>query len=65
LRRDDDWKEYYAEEMGKIDSATSAPKRLEEFALELKAEQFARDSRYDDAAKVMQDLALLRQGPEG
>ncbi|EPX57890.1 hypothetical protein D187_004547 [Cystobacter fuscus DSM 2262] len=57
LRRDDDWKEYYAEEMGKIDSATSSPKRLKEFALELKAEQLARDSRYDDAAKVMQDLA--------
>ncbi|NOK08071.1 DEAD/DEAH box helicase family protein [Corallococcus exercitus] len=57
LRRDEGWKEYYTEEMEKIGSATSVPKRLLEFAQELKAEQLARDGRYEEAAEVMQLLS--------
>ena len=57
LGRDAGWKDYYAEEMDKIQTASAPPRRLVEFSQELKSEQLARDGRYDEAFNIMQALA--------
>lgn len=57
LKRDEGWKDFYTEEMNKLDAVAETPKRLEVFELELKAEKAARDQRYEEAAETMQLLA--------
>lgn len=57
LNRDDGWKDYYVDQMNNIIDPGAPPKHLEAFALELKAEQAAREGRYEDAAKLAQDIA--------
>jgi len=60
LNRDDGWKDYYVGHMNAIADPNALPKSLEIFALELKAEQAAREGRYEDAAKLSQNLADTR-----
>lgn len=57
LRRDPDWKAFYAENMDKIVAPAATPKRLEVFSLELQSERAAWEGRYEDAAKIAQDIA--------
>lgn len=57
LRRDAAWKAFYVEQMDKIAAPAAKPKRLEVFALELKAELAAQQQRYDEAAGFAQDIA--------
>ncbi|HYI01660.1 DEAD/DEAH box helicase [Hyalangium sp.] len=57
LKRDDGWKAYYIEHMDKLADPAAAPKRLEIFALELKAEVAALERRYEDAANITQQLS--------
>lgn len=56
LRRDEDWKSYYAEYMEKIDRPSGAPKRLEVYSKELEAESKALLGKYDQAAEILQSL---------
>lgn len=56
LKRDDGWKDYYVEQMDRLTSPSGTPKRLEVFSLELQAEIAARESRYEDAASIAQDI---------
>lgn len=58
LKRDDDWKTYYVEQMDQITAPTAPPgKRLEIYQQELVAERKSRSSDHSAAATIMQGIA--------
>lgn len=56
LDRDQGWKEFYVEKMDGAVSAPSAPKVLDIFSAELRAERKHREGAQDEAVKILQDL---------
>jgi replicative superfamily II helicase len=57
LKRDVGWKEYYVERMNQVMVRAANPTRLEVFAVELLAEQRAREGRFEDASSAVQEIA--------
>lgn len=56
LKRDEDWKAFYAEQMEKVTISGADPKILEVYAAELQAEQTYIDGDYAGASKILQKL---------
>jgi replicative superfamily II helicase len=56
LKRDEGWKEFYAQEMEKMARTNAAPKMLKVFAKEYRAEQLAESGMIDEAVKVVQGI---------
>ncbi|MGH7146468.1 MAG: DEAD/DEAH box helicase family protein [Nitrospiraceae bacterium] len=56
LKRDDAWKEFYAEKMDEVASVGSTPKILHIFSAEIQAELKYQHGAYDEAAAITQKL---------
>src|SRR5205807_282334 len=56
LRRDGGWKEFYVEQMAKIDAPEAEPKALHVFAAESVAEKRYAEGAHDEAVAIIQAL---------
>jgi len=56
LKRDPDWKAFYAEKMNSVQPAAPAGKELDVFQLELQAEMKSHDGNPQEAVKILQGL---------
>ncbi|MDX0609400.1 DEAD/DEAH box helicase [Sinorhizobium medicae] len=56
LKRDEDWKAFYTDQMKKVTISGTNPEVLEVYAAELRAEQAYIDGDYAAAAKILQKL---------
>ncbi len=61
LRRDEDWKAFYVEQMEKVKPSGANEKVLRIYASELAAEQAYRDGDYATAAETIQELLDKKQ----
>lgn len=56
LRRDEGWKEYYVEKMNQVSQTHTAPKILEIFSAEMKAENKYYEGDCDTAVTIIQEM---------